>query len=92
MDNSDPLIADPSTEIIFEVSEDGVDGGYRLRPYSLLVFPEPAGAEPARRFGVGGKTIRNMPTLVIRTQLRAINAGLRTQSRRWREHHIGNIP
>ena len=28
MANSDPLVADPSTEIIFEVSEDEVDGGY----------------------------------------------------------------
>lgn len=27
MANSDPLVADPSTEIIFEVSEDEVDGG-----------------------------------------------------------------
>ena len=26
MANSDPSVADPSTEIIFEVSEDGVDG------------------------------------------------------------------
>ena len=26
MANSDPLVADPSTEIIFEVSEDEVDG------------------------------------------------------------------
>ena len=32
MANSDPLVADPSTEIIFEVSEDEVDEGYRLRP------------------------------------------------------------
>ena len=28
MANSDPLVGDPSTEIIFEVSEDEVDGGY----------------------------------------------------------------
>ena len=28
MANSDSLVADPSTEIIFEISEDEVDGGY----------------------------------------------------------------
>lgn len=92
MANSDPLVADPSTEIIFEVSENEVDGVMAETDYSLLVIPEPAGAAPARCFGVGRRTIKNMPTLGIRTQLRAINAGPRTQSRRGREHHIGNSP
>ena len=59
--------------------------------YQLLVSPVHTGAEPTRRFGVGGM-IRNMPTLGIRTQLRGIYPRPRTQSRKGREHNIGNIP
>ena len=49
MANSDPLVADPSTEIIFEVSEDEVDGGYTASALGYGIHTQGDTVEEIRR-------------------------------------------